>query len=352
LSDTGKRREYNLIYPSINLRHANPQDTKTRRPPPASASRSEADNDVAQIAALRKEKEERGTQWRVKRNVFESSIFEMQRTIRRLEQDIKGLATITAAEKAQKASENSWGTWLLSPLTKKVEESEDMKAHNARKSQERKIEQDLKERRLISQKTQLQEKESGMKQAKERIDAADLRNDNAIRLIEARIEARVRSREIHERLQKENAERERRAQIWQQQQEQREKQAQEAREALRKRQAEADLARQKEIRHQERLRRNNVHPHVNHSSSRQSHASATCKHGGWWDKVVYPTPCPECHDVWNYLLQCPGCKMKACPKCQHDLRPRYQRHTARTSRREAPRPRSPSPYHPDPDWFD
>jgi hypothetical protein len=153
LSDTGKRREYNLIYPSINLRHANPQDTKTRRPPPASASRSEADNDVAQIAALRKEKEERGTQWRVKRNVFESSIFEMQRTIRRLEQDIKGLATIIAAEKAQKASENSWGTWLLSPLTNKVEESEDMKAHNARKSQERKIEQDLKERRLISQKT-------------------------------------------------------------------------------------------------------------------------------------------------------------------------------------------------------
>jgi hypothetical protein len=313
----------------------------------------------------------------VKRNAFESSIFELQRTIRRLEQDIKGLATITAAEKAQEASKNSWETWFLSPLTKKVEESEEMKAHNARKSQERKIEQDLKERRLISQKTQLQEKESGMRQAKEKIDAANLNNDNAIRILEARIEVR---KEAHERRQREKAERERQAElqqqqreqrekdakvrqqqqeqrekqakIWRQQQEEREEEARAAAEYCMKQHAAAELARQEEYRRQERLRRNNVHPHVNYSSSRQSHASATCNHGGWWDKVVYRTPCPECHDVWNYLLQCPGCKMKACPKCQHDLRPRYQRHTARTSRREAPRPRSPSPCHPDPDWFD
>jgi hypothetical protein len=320
-----------------------------------------------------KEKEEREAQWRVKRNAFESSIHELQRTIRGLEQEIKGLASITAAEK-------------------------EMKSHKGRRSQERKFQQDLKERRLSLQKAQLQEKESDMKQAKEKIDAADLRNDTAIRLIEAKIEARARSKDFHERRQRENAQRERRAHLfWQQQQEQREKDAkirqqqrqyqeeqakyrqkqqqyqeeqakyrqqqqqyreeqvrirrqqQEQREKaatelFMKQQAAEELARQEEYRPQEPLWESPVLSDSNYNSTRQPHASATCDHNGWWDKLVHRTPCPECHDVWNYLLRCPGCEMEACPKCQSDIRPPYQRPTARMTQRDAPRPRSPSPY--------
>jgi hypothetical protein len=342
LRDAVKRREYDLIYPSIRLRKASSQNTQTPRspppclqspptpspqpPPPTSASSSETDNEVARIAALRKEKEERGAQWRVKRDAFESSISELRRTIRRLEQDITNLAGVTAAEK---------GT----------------EAHQGRKSQERQIEQDLKERRLTLQKAQLLEKENGMKQAKDEIDAADLHNDNAIRIIEAKIEARARSKEAHDRRQREATERERRENLrqqqqQQQQQEQREKDAKTRRQQEEQREKDgraAEFARQEEVRRQERLRRNNAaHPHVNHNSTHQPHASATCDHNGGWEKVVHRKPCPECHDVWNYMLQCPGCKIEACARCQADIRPLHQRRTERTTQREAPRPRSPS----------
>jgi hypothetical protein len=252
LSDAGKRREYDLIYPSIKSKKASSQNTQTPRPPPppstsgppppASASTSQTDNEVARIAVLRKEKEERGAKWRVKRNDFESSISELQRTIRRLEQEIKDLAGITAAEK---------GT----------------KAHKGRESQERKIRQDLKERRLTSQKVQLQEKESGMKQAKDDIDAADLHNDNAIRIIEASIEARARSKEAHDRRQREDAERERRAKLWQQQQqEQREK---DAKAQQQQRGREATVRRQ-----QQEQRENEARAATEHSRKQQAGAQA------------------------------------------------------------------------------
>ena len=347
LKDEGRRREYDFIYPSISRSWASPQSTQTPRPPPASAPHSGALREAAQIAALRKTKEERGARWRVRRHAFESSIFELQRSIQRLEQDIKNLASIAAADAAVEARKNSWGTWLLSPLYKQVVESEDEKARKDRERQERRIEQDLKERRLGWQQTELQEKESLFKQAKKDIDAADLCDDQTIR----DIEARARDREARERLEREMVEKERLARIRKQQQEQREKQAQEAREALRKQRAEAraaELAQQDENRRRQKVfvdemkrrPRNNMYSSFDYGSTSQAYASA-CSHDGWWDKVHGRTACPECYDVWNYLLQCPSCTTKACPKCQSELRPRFSRNTARTSRREPPRPRSP-----------
>lgn len=55
-------------------------------------------------------------------NVLDSSIFELKREVRRLEQEITNLESIVAAEAAEEAQKNSWGTWLLSPIYKKVEE--------------------------------------------------------------------------------------------------------------------------------------------------------------------------------------------------------------------------------------
>ncbi|KAK1810769.1 hypothetical protein LTR12_014853 [Friedmanniomyces endolithicus] len=344
LKDEGRRQEYNLIYPSITRSRASPQSTQTPRPPPVSAPHPEALREAARIAVVRKTKEERGARWSVTRHAFEWSIFELQRSIRRVEQDMKNLASTAAAEAAVKARKNSWGTWFLSPLYKQVDESEDEKARKDRGRQERRIEKDLKERRLGLQQAQLREKESLLKQAKEYVDTADLCSDRTIRAIENR----TRDREAGERLEKEKVEEERLARIWKQQQEQREKQAQEAREVLRKQQAEpraAEFARQEENRRlqkvfvdeMERRQRNNVHSSFDHGTTRQAYASA-CSHDGWWDKVQGRTACPKCYHVWNYLLQCPSCETKACPKCQSELRPRVPRNTTRTSRREPPRP--------------
>ncbi|KAH8742516.1 hypothetical protein F5883DRAFT_596167, partial [Diaporthe sp. PMI_573] len=69
-------------------------------------------------------KQERAARWRTKKTVLDALIFELQRAIRRLEQEIKNLDSILAAEAAAKAQKNSWAMWLLSPIYKKAEDKE------------------------------------------------------------------------------------------------------------------------------------------------------------------------------------------------------------------------------------
>lgn len=396
MSDDIKRREYDLIYPSIIRNRVDPQ---SRHPPPhapASTSHSEEGNEAAQIAAIRRQKEERDSLLGVKRNALGASIFELQRSIRRLEQDIKNLAGVVAAEKDAEARKSNWGTWLASSLYNQVQENEEDKARKDRGRQERMIEKDLKERRLRMQQAELLLKENQMRQAKMEVDAANLRSDQAIQALEAKKRDREaqkqrerermneeerrskirkqqeeelerqareeeererwekerwasflkqhqerREREAREQQEKEKAEEERQKQLRKQQQEQREKEAQEAREYLRKLETEARAA---ERAHQEesiRFRQrwgNNLSSNVDSSGNRRSHTSV-CDHAGWWEKVQGRAACPSCSEVWTYLLQCPDCQTKACPKCQRDLKPRPGK-----ARRNYTRPRSPRPY--------
>ncbi|KAH4327640.1 hypothetical protein HBI18_057300 [Parastagonospora nodorum] len=247
LKDESKRRAYNLIYPSIIRRRSFPRNTQTPHQPPTSASRSETLCEAAQIVAIQKSKQERSARWHIKSNSFGSSIFELQRLIRRLEQEIKNLDTILAAEAAVEAQKNSWGAWLLSPIYKKAEDSEEEKERKDRARQERRIEKDMKKRRLDSNKADLKTQEILLRTAKEEVDAAIRSDDEKIRVIQARI----RAREDHERREREKRERERRekemqererqerertAKIWKQQQEQWLKREQEAKEASRKQQ--------------------------------------------------------------------------------------------------------------------
>jgi hypothetical protein len=350
LKDESKRRAYDLIYPSITRSRPYPQNTQTPYPPPASTPQPEALSEAAQIAALQKSKQERGARLRTKKNAFDFSIFELQRGIRRLEQEIKNLDSILAAEAAIEAQKNSWGTWLLSPIYKKAEDSEEEKARKDIERQERRIEKDMKERRLELKKANLKTEENLLRKAKEEADAADLDDNEKIRVIQARIWAR----EHRERQEREKVERERMAKIRRQQREEREKKEREAAEALRKQQAEKRAAEQKrreeetrkwrKIIEEETKKRGEQHTHFDSTqrSTRQA-CTSTCRHDGWWPKVQGRTACPECYESWTYLLQCPGCEMKACPRCQAAIRPRIPRNAARTNRRAPPRVRTPSP---------
>jgi hypothetical protein len=331
LKDESKRREYDLIYPFITRSHPSPQTTQIPRPPPGSTPQSGALSEAAQIAALQKSKQERGTRWRTKKNAFDRLIVELQRDIRRLEQEIKYLDSIVAAEAAEEAQKNSWGAWLLSPIYKKAEDSEEEKARKDIERQERRIKKDMKERRLGLKKAGLKKEESLLSKAKEEVDAADLVDNGKIRVIQDRLWAR----ETRERQERERVERERIARIWaqqQQQQEQREKREREAAEALRKQQAEQRAAEQK--RQDEEARR--WQKIIDDEGRTRQASTSTCRHDGWWPKVQGRTVCPECYESWTYLLQCPGCNMKACPKCQAAIR------AARRNRRAPPRVRTPS----------
>jgi hypothetical protein len=360
LKDESKRRAYDLIYPTITRSRPSPQTTQTPRPPPASTPQSGALSEAAQIAALQKSKQERSARWWIKKNAFDSSIFELQRDVRRLEQEIKNLDSIVAAEAATEAQKNSWGTWLLSPIYKKAEDTEEEKARKDRERQERKVEKDMKERRLGLKKADLKKEESLLRNTKEEVDTADMVDNGKIRVIQDRIWAR----EKWERQENERVERERIARIWKQQQEQREKREREAAEALKIQQAEERAAEQKRQEEQARKWQKIIddktkkcreqYAHLNlpeyfftaEGSTREASIS-TCHHDGWWPKVQGRTACPKCYEIWTYLLQCPGCKMKACPRCQAAIRPRIPRNTARTNRRAPPRAPSPDYFYDD-----
>ncbi|KAH9896284.1 hypothetical protein F4778DRAFT_745777 [Xylariomycetidae sp. FL2044] len=51
-------------------------------------------------------------------------------------------------------------------------------------------------------------------------------------------------------------------------------------------------------------------------------AEAACAHDGWWAKIQGQTRCPRCYTGWTYLLQCPGCRTMACPRCLTAMRTR------------------------------
>jgi hypothetical protein len=130
--------------------------------------------------------------------------------------------------------------------------------------------------------------------------------------------------------------------IWKQRQEERERKAGEANEAWRKRRA-AEQKRQEERTRmwqktaddeakefQERYANVNL-PNYSFATEGSTYgaSTSTCLHDGWWPKIQGRTACPKCYVSWNYLLQCPGCTMQACPKCQASIRPRIQRNANR-----------------------
>ncbi|KAK5681873.1 hypothetical protein LTS10_006406 [Elasticomyces elasticus] len=380
LSDISKRRDYDLIYPSIIRSHPGGSKTQAPRPPPAPTPQSEAASEAVQIAKLQKSKKERAARWQTKKTALVASMRELQRTIASLEQEIKNLDSISAAEVAVEARKNSWGTWLVSPLFKKVEESEEEKARKGVKRQERKMEKDMKERRIESRKADLRREKALYDTAKAEIDAADRCEDEKIQAVQAKGRARedreraAKARSESERLAKiyqqqreqqeeqERVERERLTRIWRQQEEQRMEQQREDQAAAdvmaeyyaaqRARQEEDSRRRQKIIDDEAKRRRDfdsryagtqsniyNTHGFAEHSysSSRKIDRSG-CLHDIWWDKAQGRMQCPECSDVWMYMLECPKCSMKACPKCQSSIRGRIPRGSARL--------RSPSPvYH-------
>lgn len=255
---------------------------------------------------------------------LEATISKRQKDIRSLELEIRNLSSIQAAEKAAEAQKNSWTTWLLSPIYKQREESEDERVRKDIQRQERRIEKDMKERRLHAKVTILKTEEEQLQMAAERFRAADLNDSRMIQGIHARARARAERR----RQEKLKAEDERVQKVLREQRELRQRKAAES-----ARKYQADLEAQRKL-DEESRRRQPV-------SSR-----GACTHAFWWNKVQGRRACPECRENWSYLLQCPGCALNACPRCQAALRPRLPR--------REPHVRLPSPIREFrvPDWND
>lgn len=284
--------------------------------------------------------------------MFESAISKVQREIRGVEEEIKSLESIAAAEVAEEAWKKSWSAWVLSPIYKKTQDSEEEKADKERKKQERRIEKDMKERRIHLKKAELEKQENLLRNGQAEFNSADGADDNKIRSLQAKIDREARAREAREREAREKREREAAAERRRQEeqeaakrrkreQEEWEKRQREAAEEREKRQREAaeewekwqrkvaEEAKKRQAANEAAARRRQEEQEQGGTSWKDFYdedggfsAASACVHDGWWPKVQVRTKCPKCHDTWNYLLECPGCKTKACPKCQSAIRPR------------------------------
>ncbi|KAI0191636.1 DnaJ domain-containing protein [Astrocystis sublimbata] len=325
LKDESKRRAYDLLYPSIRRSHTNPQ---TSRAPSTSESQPEIPSEASQISKLVKSKLDRQARWWPQRAMFESAISQLKKDIHDLKQQIRNLESIAAAEKEEEAWDQSWSAWLLSPIYNKAQTSEDEKARIDRERQERRIEKDMKERRLHAKISEFEKQKALLKDRQAEINKAGKVDDQHIKVLQDKILYRqALAREAKERAQREEA-----AKLRKREQEEREKRQREAAEESArkwKQQQEEWERRNRELAEQVRIRqaaagRRRVDA-FDDDDSRGFSTVGLCVHDGWWAKVQGRTRCPLCSDVWSYLLECPGCDMRACPKCQAIIRPRYTR---------------------------
>lgn len=235
---------------------------------------------------------------------------------------------------------------MLSPIYGKKQDSEEEKEFKSRNRQERQIMKSIKERRLDSKKAGLEMHQTSLRDALHMVDAANRCGDEKIR----KLQTRIREKEEREKQERERAEEERVAKMWKEWQERQNRERQERQRAEKERndkimkerqereRREAEERQRKEAIQQEqrdkvarRKRKEAQKLQEEQAKERCRHLEAAtriwlsqqaqCSHADWWAKLEGRKACPKYDEVWTYLLQCPGCKMEACPKCQHDYRP-------------------------------
>ncbi|CZR62611.1 uncharacterized protein PAC_12508 [Phialocephala subalpina] len=134
----------------------------TPRPAPGAATPNQDDTKeaTASISAIQKAKQERFASWSRTQKVYEDSIFELRRDIRKLQSVIREFEDIEKAERAEVAAAKSWSTWLLSPLYRKRVETDEEKEQKERDRLQRFHIKNFKERDLEKKESELKEHEN------------------------------------------------------------------------------------------------------------------------------------------------------------------------------------------------
>jgi hypothetical protein len=260
----------------------------------------------------------------------------------KLDEGIKNLTKIFYDEIEEEQRKHTFGAWVASFIWKEVDETEEERERKDRRKQERRIERDLKERKSASLKGDLGIENFLLQKEQTKFHAANRDDERKIRDIRARIQLREdrnwwerQRKEQLERDRLEKIERERLAKLRKQREEEearrREEEAknwQEHMNTMREQREKERVAKEKrraeDIKHREKMYANS-RPQ-SYGRDDDGYNAPFCSHDEWWPKVQGRAACPECSDVWTYLLQCPGCAKKACPKCQAVLRPRRRRY--------------------------
>ena len=224
---------------------------------------------------------------------------------------------------------------------------EEEREQRSRKKQEDTLARDLKERRLEKSKATLADDQKRMAQAQKDVEAADAYGEQDICDLEAKMRAResrggeekaqAEQKEQAEQRAKEEEEQCKRAQAEREQREteKREKAKQDrAKQEKEKRERREREARERRARGREGQTRRSAPPGTQRRVRARDAAPQAMRQDAQRGRCIAVDPqasrlvgrsrgrepCPECDDVWNYMLQCPGCAIKACAKCRNVLR--------------------------------
>ncbi|KAI9052075.1 hypothetical protein LZ554_004328 [Drepanopeziza brunnea f. sp. 'monogermtubi'] len=332
LKDENRRRTYDSLYHRIKATKPNPAQSRRRskaKPKPETPTampprQSDEAMDMAEVAAIGKNKEQRLAQWKVERKRCDDAISELTRDINKLKTALKEYEAKKKADQADQAEDAaiaSWPKWLLSAFRKKkrVESAEEQKKKTYDRLN-RYHGANMKHWHLGVKQDRLKDWERQLSRGRAAFDAGNAMDDGAIHFIESRMRNRSAREQQERMLAKQRAHDE----ALREERRNRDKaQAEEQARARAEWAVRADAARKQS----ERARYSTQYGgEPSQSKPSAARPRGTCSHDGWWlridgDESWERLACEECSATYSYLLQCPGCQMKACATCQQDLRP-------------------------------
>ena len=356
ISDPGRRRVYDVQWVSqksqreAKKREAEDLDTQRRK---------------AAEATFCEEKERRAWQERLRpleqlKNIYNSEIFELNRSIRRLSADLKRLRDQDDLDARKDKAKDSWWTYLTAPVYGKANETEEQMQQRRDEAVHRRAVKNLKEHDLSQKETKLQTVESTLRELDRRIAAEREKFKDeelkraAKRQEKSRKEQEMKRREQEQRVRDEWAKWEA-TQAKRRREEATARAAKDAREAeeatkarereraareeamkagARARAAQEDLqakeakkaeermqaAREKETARRKASWKRATASH-NYDRPSATFNKDTCQHIGFWPKLQGSHICSSCNvSQRRFALQCPNCKLIACVNCRKTLK--------------------------------
>jgi len=330
ISDPAKRKVYDIQWVRIKHRQRTQQE----------ANKCEAEE------RLNKEKEQRASQERLRqleqlRSSHDSSIFEINRVIRRLTADIKRLQDQDNEESRERRERDSWWAYFTSPIYGKAEETKEQKQQRETERLQRLASKRIRGNELRQKEARLQSLKSELQDVNSKITAEKKRHEDDVRAQAAKRQEQLRKEQEARRQFEGQQERERQAAWEAAQAELRREQAARAAKAAREIQeaweAQEQLRKARAAREADAARRTNrSKPATASNSSYLAFASdkSTCRHDAFWPKLQGSHLCSNCHTIQRrFAFQCPGCRMIACASCRKSLRGERPRNDNKSGRR-------------------
>ena len=332
LSDPSTRYRYDRLWPGIkNRRNAQREARKGQE------QAAEAPPKRAAEEALHRQRQQKASQDRLQileqsRSQRDSSIFEINREIRRLRAELKRLQDKDDEERKKQREKSSWWAYLTSPIYGKTAETDKEKLQREAERLQRLASTSIKTNELKCKEATLKALETDLKIINLRIATEKKRYEEEARAQESIRKEQLRQEQLmQERLRQEQLRKERlRQEQLRQEQLRKEKEAWTKEQEQREREREVEVAAALHKKRQEEAARATGRARAANEArdcrkaapeARPTPFRGTCRHKAFWAKLEGSRSCSKCHGLQrHFTFQCLGCKVIACASCRQILK--------------------------------